>query len=864
MSEQLPPAGRFVPAPIRSAEIQEIAQAIRAGRSVLIAGVAGIGKTATLAAALTEAAASGRRIAALTATSAMAVIPLGALMSLIEDDADVVTPVERALAAHHGAIDRQLDVLAIDDAHLLDSASAGVVHQLAASGVTIVLAVRSGSRVHDALILLVKDGGALRCELQPLTIDEASQFAQRQLDGEVDAGLVRAVHGRSRGNPLAIGALIRESVARHSVVYSEGIWRLRGFLPMVDELVELMRMPVDRLSSSALDAVELVALADGLPLHVLLHLAEDQAVDEAELAGVLDVSGPGEVRVGHPLIGDAVLAMLPTVRRRTQLARLIAALERSGDLVHEVAVARWSIELGREIPPARLRELAELVLASDPGTSEFFLRAAIDRGAGPDGAVRLAEVLAHQYRPEDCLSVLDSIDLDTLSPKQVLAVQMTRAYLLIMPTQRSDDGLALLDDLREQFGSFPMLEALSSTGLWRSGRPKEAGDIASEVVDHSASPPDAVAHALLTSATLRIYDGDEAGFAEHLPRLEHFTARERASLPEGEDATLLLAAIAPLYTTLDLARVRQLCAAGYAHELAAGDDGTRAQYAMILGRAALIAGDTDHGVRFLSEAVGARGVWCTSSLPLTRSYLVQALVIAGRQEDAETLGELLAAEPRSRYLDPEAEVALASLLAGRGDLRGAGERAVAAARSVPDGEKGIAVVAWYEGVRYTHPDAPSGFLRLVADIPGPARDAQRSHARAVLARDPRVLESAAGELLAAGLGGYALDAMAGAVRLLKARHSTDATRALERLRFLQVQFPNYNSPLVRGLDRPALTARESEIARLASLGNSDREIAAFLSITVRTVETHLFRVYGKLGVRGRAELAPVLTGSRQA
>jgi DNA-binding NarL/FixJ family response regulator len=54
-----------------------------------------------------------------------------------------------------------------------------------------------------------------------------------------------------------------------------------------------------------------------------------------------------------------------------------------------------------------------------------------------------------------------------------------------------------------------------------------------------------------------------------------------------------------------------------------------------------------------------------------------------------------------------------------------------------------------------------------------------------------------------------------------------------------------------------LTAREREVAELAAVGWSSREIAASLGRSVRTVENHLQRAYDKLGVTGRSDLAAV-------
>lgn len=61
-----------------------------------------------------------------------------------------------------------------------------------------------------------------------------------------------------------------------------------------------------------------------------------------------------------------------------------------------------------------------------------------------------------------------------------------------------------------------------------------------------------------------------------------------------------------------------------------------------------------------------------------------------------------------------------------------------------------------------------------------------------------------------------------------------------------------------GLARPrrtALSDREIEVARLAATGHHNREIAEALHITEGTVKVHLHRVYEKLGIEGRVELA---------
>ncbi len=56
----------------------------------------------------------------------------------------------------------------------------------------------------------------------------------------------------------------------------------------------------------------------------------------------------------------------------------------------------------------------------------------------------------------------------------------------------------------------------------------------------------------------------------------------------------------------------------------------------------------------------------------------------------------------------------------------------------------------------------------------------------------------------------------------------------------------------------ALTPAEERVAALVAEGKSNKEVAAALFLSERTVEGHLARIFGKLGVRQRSELASVL------
>ena len=64
-----------------------------------------------------------------------------------------------------------------------------------------------------------------------------------------------------------------------------------------------------------------------------------------------------------------------------------------------------------------------------------------------------------------------------------------------------------------------------------------------------------------------------------------------------------------------------------------------------------------------------------------------------------------------------------------------------------------------------------------------------------------------------------------------------------------------SAPTSRG-PRPSsdLTPTEAQVAALAAAGKTNREVAKALFMSPKTVEANLSRIYGKLGIRSRAEL----------
>lgn len=96
--------------------------------------------------------------------------------------------------------------------------------------------------------------------------------------------------------------------------------------------------------------------------------------------------------------------------------------------------------------------------------------------------------------------------------------------------------------------------------------------------------------------------------------------------------------------------------------------------------------------------------------------------------------------------------------------------------------------------------------------------------------------------------------------LLKNTEGNELRRAVRAAAQGQVQLsPEAASRLMAGLRQPvqteSLTERETEVLKLVAAGKSNKEIAAQLTITERTVKTHVSSIMAKLDVQSRTQAA---------
>jgi DNA-binding NarL/FixJ family response regulator len=135
--------------------------------------------------------------------------------------------------------------------------------------------------------------------------------------------------------------------------------------------------------------------------------------------------------------------------------------------------------------------------------------------------------------------------------------------------------------------------------------------------------------------------------------------------------------------------------------------------------------------------------------------------------------------------------------------------------------------------------------------------AYADHVAARAAGDPAALLETAEAFAAIGADRFAMEAAADAAPAFAAAGRQDsARRAAARALELHVEHQGGAAPEIRGVDAAdvLLTPRESQLVALAARGMGNAEIADQLVLSVRTVESHIYRAMQKLGVSDRRDL----------
>jgi DNA-binding CsgD family transcriptional regulator len=666
-------------------------------------------------------------------------------------------------------------------------------------------------------------------------------------------------------------------------------------LPIPATLDELLRDRLDGLSPAAVEVAHLVA-AVAEPTSDLLDAAlrtrSDTALTENFDARILELDG-GRLRFTHPLLGSAVVSRQTPSHRRALHARLAKIVQTDEERARHLALT--TVEPDREIAsileeaarsahargaPGAAAELAEqavrLTPLEDAAEARRRLLLAADRhyAAGDDGrAVALLEGARAEAAPGvERASILVQLAAVQGGPREAEAL-----YHQALAESGGDDALDATIHL-------------NLADLMRFGEGVERGLAHAELAVLAASRVDDVAlrsRALAVQGRLHFNAGHGFSRAE----MEEALALERA-LPEGPLTDgVMMVLCHQLWWSDDLDPARSLLQEFRevlnARNDAEGDAGALWHLGLLEWRA----GNWD-------EADGYAAAWLELGTQLGRltppGDFPAAVVAAhrGRIDDARVRAQAAIARAeadgihvvRSGYgwVLGFIELSLANPVPALEHLRRSHELHEMLFMREP-------------GLRLELGDLLEALIavgeldeadEIITTWEERARRLDRAWALAILARCRGLLLAARGDLQAAfasfelALVEHArstdpfhhartLLALGRTQRRAKKRAAARATLEEALARFETLGAPLWaeqtRAELARiggrAPSRGDLTEAERRIAGLVAEGQTNREVAAALFLTVHSVETALTRIYRKLGVHSRSELTHRLSAN---
>jgi DNA-binding CsgD family transcriptional regulator len=865
----------------RDDELRQALAALEDGakfHGVALVGDSGVGKS-TLARALADTLASGgATVRYVLGTQTGCAIPLGAFYRSLTVD----TPQEPAamLAAAERSLEREENlVVVVDDAQLLDPLSSTLVHQLAASGsARLIVTIRSGDPVPDAVTALLKERLLLSLRIDAFTREQTEALTRAVLGGVVDTGLITELHQRTAGSPLLLRGLLEAGRESGVLVCTDAGWQLRGALRADRQLYDLIEFRLQSSAPEEVEAVEILATAEVLDWEILRALCDADAVGRLERRGVIQMVADGSntvARLGHPILREVAMQRAGMVRTRqltTLLAqqlrkRLEAEVQRSGlpDVRTRIQLAQFMIR--SDLKPDLdliIDAAANAMTMSTLSLGEELARFAFDRGGGLPAAIVLADALSWQGRGDEADAVLADVDPgDGADEWLIVHWGCLRAANLFFSCRRVEPARQLLAEVKDRVDSeavVGLVTALEVSFAFFSSDLATAIETGPSLCGSDVLPLATVWAAVATSYALAL-----AGRFGDVHRIADAGLRAAALSESGPQRFAIgVAEVTALTWAGDFPAAERVWERYSA--MAAGVPEADALVEAILGLVQLARGALPAACSAFRDAISALSpAFLLSWVMLVEAWSAQAEGARGNR--AAAAAALRRSEdaygPQVAVFLPELELARAWERACVGQTSAAQTHALRAAQIArQSGMYAVEMRALHTAVRFDD-GSPSQRLAELANTLNTAMAAAiAEHARGLADHDGDVLDAAADRFADIGAVALAADAAAQAAR----EHARTGKRGKElesstRAHWLAGQH-EIRTPAVHSAAQPLpITDREREIVMLAAAGLSNRQIAERLSVSVRTVEGHIYRIFAKLGIERREQLIDFVGGA---
>ncbi|WP_431894993.1 LuxR C-terminal-related transcriptional regulator [Nonomuraea sp. bgisy101] len=820
----------------------------RAGSGLVVTGPAGIGKSRLLSEARSRAEAGGVGVSWAFATpGGIPLLPFAHLLPPRAVDGELTRTLTAAAAHIAGG-----GALVIDDAHLLDPASAALArHLVAGAMVPVVLAVR-GEGTDEWWRDLE------RLALEGLTEGHTAELLSTTLGGQVESTLPAHLLRLSGGNPL----LLRELVEAATFTEVDGVWRLLRPVFADTNLPAAIAARLDRLAPAVRAAAELVALAEPVGAAILERLLTPEVIAELESERLLTAIPDRRrhlVALVHPLYGEALRATLPPLRARDHRRRLADAVEAAGARRRRdrVRIAVWRVEAGVAADPALLREAArEASEALDHQLAGHLLQAAVDADGSFESRLSLvAELpyLGEAGRALDLARALEADAPDDASRARALSAR-ARVQLIRGQVGEARDTLASAALTTADPRARLRLEIGRAAQAFAVGHIDESVELADRILRRH--PADHEVLAVLAFSQVRALAC--AGRTRDAIELARFAL----DIIDGPRAELTrMALLQALALDGQIAQAIDLGRSALEGEATGTAATWRAYWAHDLGQVYLLSGRPATARRWLREALAVMPIHGIAASPQMWGLdaLSEAESLLGDAHRAGKAMERLRAALPGGLAAPRRSGSVWHAYA-EGDLTAAVNLAIRQGAELEQ-VGSLLMASWvlHDAARLGAAVAVVDDLQRLASSSQSALQALMARNAAALSRrDAAALDDVSREAAAAGCALWAAEAAATASLIHRAEGRLgSATASATRLNDLSAACERARTP---GLSSPPaiLTRREYEVAGFASRGLSDREIAERLHLSVRTVHSHLYRIYRKLNIEHRSQLPGIL------